>query len=209
MTMTIRPLSDADAGMLDRFVERIPDADVAFVAEDLRHPGVLASWFADPSVWRRIAEDGTDIIGAVSIHSRVGTMRHVGDLRLVVDPQHRRRGVGRALARAALLGGLERGVRKFLVDVTTNHTAAIAMFSGLGFEPEALLVDQIRDGQGNSHTSWSSPTTSTPTGPPWPPSDSSSVDSFAAPTRRGRPALESGAVMPCFEAVARSGRDRR
>jgi hypothetical protein len=37
MTMTIRP-SDADAGMLDRFVERIPDAGVAFVDEDLRHP---------------------------------------------------------------------------------------------------------------------------------------------------------------------------
>ena len=66
----------------------------------------------------------------------------------LVDPARGGAGVGRRLARDALLGALDRNLSKIVVEVVADALPAIAMFEGLGFEPEALLRDHVRDGQG-------------------------------------------------------------
>ena len=66
----------------------------------------------------------------------------------MVDPEHRGRGVGRALAQRAVLDAMELGLAKLVVEVIAEQEALIAMFRGLGFEPEALLVDHVRDRSG-------------------------------------------------------------
>jgi L-amino acid N-acyltransferase YncA len=74
---------------------------------------------------------------------------HVGELRLVVDPAHRRAGVGRALARHALIEAVRAGRRKLVVELAADQENALAMFSSLGFTGEALLRDHIRDRNGD------------------------------------------------------------
>jgi ribosomal protein S18 acetylase RimI-like enzyme len=78
----------------------------------------------------------------------VGWSRHVGSLRLVVDPQCRGKGIGRALARHGLVTGLEMGLTKIVVEVVAHAAPAIGMFEAIGFEPEALLRDHVRDKSG-------------------------------------------------------------
>ncbi|HET9692286.1 MAG TPA: GNAT family N-acetyltransferase, partial [Acidimicrobiales bacterium] len=73
---------------------------------------------------------------------------HVGELRLVVDPGHRRRGWGRHLARHALAAAVMAGLTKVQVEVVADSQSLLAMFEGLGFTAEALLRDQIRDRSG-------------------------------------------------------------
>jgi ribosomal protein S18 acetylase RimI-like enzyme len=72
----------------------------------------------------------------------------VAEVRIVVDPDHRGRGVGQALARHAVLEALELGVAKLVVEVIADQEALVAMFVALGFEPEALLIDHVRDRSG-------------------------------------------------------------
>ena len=69
-------------------------------------------------------------------------------MRLVVDPEHRGRGIGRALARRAVLEAVELGLAKLVVEVIADQAALIGMFRALGFEPEALLADHVRDRSG-------------------------------------------------------------
>ena len=57
-------------------------------------------------------------------------------------------GIGRALARHAVLDALELGLAKLVVEVIADQTALIGMFRALGFEPEALLTDHVRDRSG-------------------------------------------------------------
>jgi ribosomal protein S18 acetylase RimI-like enzyme len=65
-----------------------------------------------------------------------------------VDPDHRGHGIGRALARRAVLDAVEMGLTKLVVEVIADQEALIAMFRALGFEPEALLTDHVRDRSG-------------------------------------------------------------
>ena len=79
---------------------------------------------------------------------QVGWSAHVGSLRLVVDPACRGKGVGRELARRGLLTSLDMGLTKTVVEVVADSAHAIGMFQAIGFEPEALLRDHVRDRQG-------------------------------------------------------------
>jgi L-amino acid N-acyltransferase YncA len=77
-----------------------------------------------------------------------GWSDHVGEVRVIVDPAHRGNGIGRALARRAVLEALELDLRKMVVEVVADQAPTIAMFRALGFDPEALLTDHVRDRSG-------------------------------------------------------------
>ena len=51
---------------------------------------------------------------------------------MIVDPAHRGAGIGRALARYAVLEALELGLQKMVVEVIADQDATIAMFRSLG-----------------------------------------------------------------------------
>ena len=70
------------------------------------------------------------------------------ELRLVVAPAARGKGVGASLAAHALRQAVEMGLSKLVVEVVAVQEGAIEMFNSLGFRGEALLTDQIRDGRG-------------------------------------------------------------
>ena len=145
--MQIRRIEPADGPALAAFLERIPEADRTFLKEDVADPAVVAAW-ARPADARSIALDGEAVLGYVAVIPLNGWSSHVGEVRIVVDPVHRGRGVGRALARHAVVEALGLGLQKMVVEVIADQEALIAMFRAIGFEPEALLVDHVRDRSG-------------------------------------------------------------
>lgn len=145
--MDIRPIGPGDGPALSHFFQRIPDSDRTFLKEDLGDPRVLEHWVA-PGTARTIAIDGDEVVGSVAVVPLHGWSSHVGEVRLVVDPEHRGRGIGRRLARQAVLDAVDMGLTKLVVEVISDQEALIAMFRSLGFEPEALLADHVRDRAG-------------------------------------------------------------
>jgi len=145
--MEIRPIEPQDEAALIRFFERIPDSDRTFLKEDVSDPAVLEAW-ATPGAARAVAVDDGDIVGSVAVVPLHGWSSHVGEVRLVVDPERRGEGIGAALARRAVLDAVDLGLAKAVVDVISDQTGLIAMFRSLGFEPEALLTDHVRDRNG-------------------------------------------------------------
>jgi L-amino acid N-acyltransferase YncA len=145
--MEIRRLDARDQPAMDRFVARIPDGDRTFFKEDVRDPAVLASWTRRGAV-QSIAVGGDDVIGYVAVIPLHAWSSHVGEVRVVVDPDHRGHGVGRALGRYAVVEAVRIGLRKLVVEVIAGQESTIAMFRSLGFRPEALLEDHVRDQEG-------------------------------------------------------------
>jgi ribosomal protein S18 acetylase RimI-like enzyme len=144
----LRPVTAADTPALVAFVARIPEGDRTFLEADALDPARVASWAGDQRARRAVATDGDDVTGIVTVVPGVGWTSHVGELRLVVDPARRRAGLGRELARRGLLEALDLGLTKVTVGVMAPNQGALAMFTGLGFTPEALLHDHVRDGTG-------------------------------------------------------------
>jgi ribosomal protein S18 acetylase RimI-like enzyme len=145
--MEFRPIEPADEPALRRFFAEIPDADRTFLKEDIDDPEVIAAW-ARPGTARVIAVDDGEVLGSVAVVPLHGWSSHVGEVRLVVDPEHRGRGIGRGLARRAVVEAMDLGLAKLVVEVISDQTALIGMFRTLGFEPEALLLDHVRDRAG-------------------------------------------------------------
>jgi ribosomal protein S18 acetylase RimI-like enzyme len=83
-------------------------------------------------------------VGYVAVVPLAGWSDHVGEVRLVVDPARRERGLGRALARWALLQALDCELSKLFVEVVAEQDGAVAMFGALGFHAEGLLRDHVR-----------------------------------------------------------------
>ena len=145
--MEIRELDAADREAIERFVERVPEGDRTFFKEDVQSPAVIEAW-TRPGTARAVAVDGGEVVGYVAVVPLHGWSSHVGEVRVVVDPERRGRGIGRALARRAVTGAIELDLRKMVVEVVAEQEATIAMFRSLGFDPEALLTDHVRDQSG-------------------------------------------------------------
>src|SRR5215208_7672658 len=145
--MVIRPLEPGDREALERFVGRVPEGDRTFFKEDVEAPEVIDAW-TRPGPARALAVEAGDVVGYVAVVPLHGWSSHVGEVRVIVDPDHRGRGIGRALARHAVTGAIELDLRKMVVEVVADQEATVAMFRSLGFDPEALLSDHVRDQSG-------------------------------------------------------------
>src|SRR5947209_17067577 len=113
--MEIRSIEDGDQPALSRFFTRIPESDRTFLKEDVEDPQVLEHWIV-PGAARAIAIDDSEVVGSVAVVPLHGWSSHVGEVRLVVDPERRGRGIGRALARRAVRDAVETGLTKLVVE---------------------------------------------------------------------------------------------
>jgi ribosomal protein S18 acetylase RimI-like enzyme len=146
--MEYRPIQAQDAPALTRFFARIPEADRTFLKEDVDDPAVVGAW-ARPGAARTVAVDEAgEIVGSVAVVPLHGWSSHVGELRLVVDPEARGRGIARELARHAVHDAVDLGLAKLVIEVIADQEALVGMFRALGFDAEALLADHVRDRNG-------------------------------------------------------------
>ena len=147
--MEVRAPGPEDLDALLAFFERVPEGERTFFKEHVLDRSTVEGWLTTERGRRGLAfdEDGS-VVGYVAVVPHTGWSDHVGDVRLVVDPQRRAQGLGRALARWALLQAVDCGLSKLTVEVVAEQEGAVAMFSGLGFRPEGLLLDHVRDHDG-------------------------------------------------------------
>ena len=153
MTITVVELDADHVDALARFFADLPEGDLTFVKEDVSGPEAVRGWMRPGRQWLALDDgaDGGEVAGFVAVLPLHGWSDHVGEIRLVVHPRHRGAGLGRTLARHALLRALDQGLRKVVVEVVADQEALLGMFSGLGFTGEALLTDHVRDREGGLH----------------------------------------------------------
>ena len=131
------------------FFERIPESERTFFKEaGARSRDGRGVAGLGPRAARGSRSTRGACAGYVAVMRLAGWSDHVGELRLVVDPETRGRGLGRDLARWALLQAVDCGLGKLVVEVVAEQDGAVAMFQALGFHAEGLLRDHVRDRDG-------------------------------------------------------------
>jgi ribosomal protein S18 acetylase RimI-like enzyme len=146
--MEIRTPTPDDLDALLDFFERVPESERTFFKEHVLDRPTVEGWVTSDRGRRGLAFDDGRVVGYVAVVPHSGWSDHVGDVRLVVDPERRAQGLGRTLARWALLQAVECGLTKLTVEVVVEQERAVAMFGGLGFVAEGLLRDHVRDHDG-------------------------------------------------------------
>ena len=134
--LVVRPAREEDLDRIGGLEESgFPDPWPAdLLAYELRHPGAIllvATWGEGP------------VAGYAAF-------RHGGGeaelLRLSVDPEERRRGIGQALVTRGLERLREAGVERCFLEVRLHNEGAIACYRSLGFELAGLRRAYYRDG---------------------------------------------------------------
>jgi GNAT superfamily N-acetyltransferase len=149
--VVIRLLTPEDGPAFAVFVSGVPDGDRRFLKEDLDGEQGFATRMRDPRERRLVAVLDGDVVGVAGAFPGSGWSSHVAELRVLVGPGYRGQGVGRQLAKAALMAALKLGCTHAYVEVISEQEALVSMFQDLGFVPEAILADFVRDGDGTFH----------------------------------------------------------
>src|SRR3954447_18983290 len=151
--MELKEIAPEDAGALRAFFAEVAADDRTFFKEDIDDARLVAErWVSDERSVRRLAfDDDGRVLAFAALSPGVERTRHVADLRVVVAAPARRQGLGRTLPRRMLVEAVRHGFKKVTVDIAAGHEAPIRMFGELGFQPEALLRDQLCDPNGTLH----------------------------------------------------------
>jgi L-amino acid N-acyltransferase YncA len=154
--ITIRPMLPTDKDALLDFFRRVPQIDRFYLKEDVTLPRVIERW-AESLDYSRVLPllaimDGKIVGDGTLHHRRAGARRHIGEVRIVVDPGYRNRGVGRGLLHKLVEIAQDKSVEKLMFEVVVDteaaakHTAQV-----LGFVPVAVLPAHVKDYSGQTH----------------------------------------------------------
>jgi RimJ/RimL family protein N-acetyltransferase len=151
-----RLMSRADETAVLAFAQKLPTHDLLFLPRNISQPKVLSAWVNEierGAITSLLAiRDGKVVGCGTLVRDPHSWSPHVGEIRMVVSKDVRGQGVGRALSQetfALALGAS--GLEKLVAQMTVDQQAAIALFESLGFKAEALLRDQVRDIDGQTH----------------------------------------------------------
>ena len=147
--VTLWPMKREDELRLCEFFCRIPEDDRKLLKEDVADPAVVADWCRRIDYNRVLpilAEAQGEIVADATLHRRqFGWLQHVGELRVVVDPEYRRKGLGSLLIEDLMLLAIDSKIERLFVELIADEIAAIKAFERVGFERVAHLPGFARD----------------------------------------------------------------
>ena len=152
-TIVIRPIEHGDVPGVARFAAGLSSHDLLFMNRDIQHARVIDAWMnavKDGEMDTLVAVDGDAIVATSAVlRDPRSWSAHVAELRLIVAPEFRSKGLGRMMLDKCVELAVESGVKKITARMTRDQTGAITLFEEAGFRGEALLRDQVCDRDGN------------------------------------------------------------
>lgn len=151
----LRLMTVDDGDALLRFANALPAHDLLFLRRDITRQDGIDAWLADirrGRITSVLALDGDEVLGYATVHrTELDWSRHVAEVRMLVSEKGRGRNLGRLLVKTAFAVAIEQGVEKLFARMTLDQMGARTLFEELGFRPEALLKDEVKDRNGKKH----------------------------------------------------------
>ena len=155
LDVTFRMMTAEDRDRMLEFTQSLPERNLLFLPVDITRPDVVDQWvrnIEEGQTLTVLAEESGNLIGYVSLHhSEILWARHLGEIRLLVGPNFRGKGLGGLLARQIFDLAQGRKLLKLVVNMMSTQRDAQSLFHRLGFIPEAMLHDWAIDRSGRTH----------------------------------------------------------
>ncbi len=146
--VTIRPVEPVDVEGLYKFFSKITRLDLLVYKDDVTKWENVEDWFAASNygkTFQLVALSKDKIVAKGSLHSEGLYWSHAAELKLIVDPNYRRKGLGSQLFNILLYEGLKRHFEKIIVRYISDNISFTKILNRYGFKPETVLSCYVKD----------------------------------------------------------------
>lgn len=148
--LLLRPLTKEDQDSLVALFARASDQDLQYFRRDAGDPEVVKRWVQDldlKRVFPLVAVVDGKIVGEAMLHFGEHFHRHLAWVRIFLDQDHRRQGIGTLMLRSLIDIARRVGLQQLYAEVVLTQPQVVKAFENLGFRHEVTLEDYfITDG---------------------------------------------------------------
>lgn len=149
-----RPFDDGDLKKLKQFFKKIPSIDLLIYKDDVTEKEKIDSWFTD-NTWKKVVQlvavADSKIIAKGSLHDGGLFWQKTAEIKLIVDPKYRDKGIGSQMFNILLCEGLRHRFQKIVVRYMPDNKRFIRILDHYGFTPETILNYYIDDKKTKQH----------------------------------------------------------
>ena len=151
--LLLRPLIEEDKqGFMDLFA-RASRQDLEYFRSDAGDPAVVESWVGKLNLRRvfpLIAIVDDKIVGDATLHFGEHYRRHRAWVRIFLDREYRRQGIGMLMLRCLIDIARRVGLQQLYAEVLTNQPQVVKAFEDLGCQHEVTLRDYFMTDSGET-----------------------------------------------------------
>jgi len=151
----LRPMVDEDLPGLEGLFSALPPEEKKYIrCDDMDPCGPVSrsGTVSRQNIFSIVALTEKGIIGVAVLHSGgFPWIAHLGNIRITVLPDWRRKGLGSILAGELLRSALHGGLEKVVAEVVEDQLNVSLFYNDLGFHTEAHLQGHFLDDRGLKH----------------------------------------------------------
>jgi len=140
----LRPMGTEDCSHLNELYLTASDDDVRYLRDNVKDTAVLQSW-CDNLNYNRVlpvlALVKDRAVGGGSLHFGKGPKRHIGEVRLFLARDFRKRGLGMKIIRVLVEFAKRQGLALLVAEITADQPKVAHAFEQIGFKVRCTLED--------------------------------------------------------------------
>ncbi len=155
-SVTLRPMSRADESALVEFFQTIPAEERFFLKDEVTSAAVIREWITELNYDRVVpllAVVGHQVVGdAALLRHRSASMQHMAEVRVVIGPGYRERGLAVTMLEELIEIGREAGLDELVFEFAREvQEPAIQAAEFLGAKVAGTLPAWVRDAANKPH----------------------------------------------------------
>ena len=151
--LLLRPLSKDDKAALVDLFARAPAEDLKYCRDDAADAAVVERWVDNLNlkrVYPLVAIVDEKIVGDATLHFRERYHRHLAWVRIFLDGDYRRRGIGTLMLRSLIEIARTVGLQQMYTEVVSTQHNVIKALLDQGFQHEVTLHDYFMTSEGET-----------------------------------------------------------
>jgi L-amino acid N-acyltransferase YncA len=138
----LRPMVREDRELLSELFKNINGDDLRYFRHNVKDPIILEGWIENldfNKVIPVLALVNERPVGNATLHFEQGPRRHIGEIRIYLTRDFRKRGLGMKILRTIIEIGRKQGLHILIAEVIAENVKLIKAFETMGFKQQCTL----------------------------------------------------------------------
>lgn len=144
VNVLLRPMTPEDEERLVELFAPTSEEDLRYLRDNVKDPQVVRGWCQTLDYSRvlpLLALVKDRVVGEATLHFRTGPKRHLGEVRIFLAKDFRRRGLGSRMLSTLIELARRQDLHTLVAEIVADHSKVIKAFQNLGFELRCTFED--------------------------------------------------------------------